>query len=60
LKIACLEEIAYIKGYIDEGMLRKLAQPMAKSSYGRYLMTVLENDQNAAGDQDNGVTSAAE
>lgn len=45
LKIACIEEIAYLKGYIDSNQLCHLAEPMAKSSYGRYLMSILENDQ---------------
>ncbi|QIR36516.1 glucose-1-phosphate thymidylyltransferase RfbA [Tolypothrix sp. PCC 7910] len=45
LKIACIEEIAYLKGYIDSNQLRHLAEPMAKSSYGRYLLSILENDQ---------------
>lgn len=37
-KIACLEEIAYRKGWIDKEQLRKLAQPMLKNGYGQYLM----------------------
>lgn len=48
LKIACIEEIAYSQGYIDSTQLRQLAEPMAKGSYGRYLMELLDNDQNAA------------
>ena len=44
LKIACIEEIAYYQGYIDSVQLRHLAQLMAKSSYGRYLMQILEDD----------------
>ncbi|HEY9598164.1 MAG TPA: glucose-1-phosphate thymidylyltransferase RfbA [Cyanophyceae cyanobacterium] len=46
LKIACIEEIAYNQGYIDSTQLRQLAEPMAKGSYGRYLMELLDNDQN--------------
>jgi glucose-1-phosphate thymidylyltransferase len=42
LKIACPEEIAYRKGFIDAAQLEKLAQPLMKSGYGRYLMQVLE------------------
>ena len=37
LKIACLEEIAYSKGWIDAEQLLKLAQPMLKNDYGQYL-----------------------
>ncbi|MBH8573381.1 glucose-1-phosphate thymidylyltransferase RfbA [Nostocaceae cyanobacterium CENA369] len=46
LKIACIEEIAYNKGYIQSFQLRQLAETMAKSSYGNYLMAILEGDQN--------------
>ena len=42
LKIACPEEIAYHMGYIDAEQLAKLAAPMRKSGYGRYLLGVLE------------------
>ena len=38
LKVACLEEIAYEKGYINREELLKLAEPLRKSSYGEYLM----------------------
>jgi glucose-1-phosphate thymidylyltransferase len=41
LKIACPEEIAYRMGYIDAAQLEALAKPLAKSSYGEYLMRVL-------------------
>ena len=41
LKIACPEEIAYRAGYIDATQLEALARPLAKSSYGQYLMQVL-------------------
>ncbi len=34
--IACLEEIAYIKGYIDKEQLLALAEPLKKTDYGRY------------------------
>lgn len=37
-KIACLEEIAYRKGWIDKEKLHQLAQPMLKNDYGQYLM----------------------
>ena len=38
LKVACLEEIAFEKGYINREELIKLAEPLEKSSYGKYLM----------------------
>ena len=41
LKIACPEEIAYRKGFIDAGELERLAQPLVKSGYGEYLLNVL-------------------
>lgn len=41
LKIACLEEIAYRAGWIDEEQLTALAHPMLKTSYGHYLMGLL-------------------
>jgi glucose-1-phosphate thymidylyltransferase len=43
LKVACLEEIAFRKGFIGEDELAKAAHQYQKSSYGRYLKTVLEN-----------------
>jgi len=42
LKIACIEEIAYRMGYIDADQLEKLAQPLLKNGYGKYLMEVLK------------------
>jgi glucose-1-phosphate thymidylyltransferase len=41
LKVACPEEIAWRKGYISAAQLRRLAQPLAKSGYGEYLLRVL-------------------
>ena len=38
LKVACLEEIAYKRGWIDKDQLKKLAEPMIKNDYGQYLM----------------------
>ncbi len=43
LKIACPEEIAYRLGYINAGQLQELAQPMGKSAYGHYLLSILED-----------------
>lgn len=42
LKIACLEGIAYRKGWIDEARMRELAQPMLKNQYGQYLLKVID------------------
>jgi len=42
LKVACPEEIAYRKGFIDADQLARLALPLAKSGYGRYLLRLLE------------------
>lgn len=42
LKIACLEGIAYRKGWISEEKLRELAEPMIKNQYGRYLLKVID------------------
>ena len=44
LKIACLEEIAYINGWINAEQVLKLAQPMLKNDYGQYL-TRLVNEK---------------
>jgi glucose-1-phosphate thymidylyltransferase len=40
LKVACLEEIAYVKGYIDREQLLKLAEPLKKNQYGQYLIDI--------------------
>lgn len=42
LKIACIEEIAYNMGYIDEIKLSQLAQPLLKSGYGEYLINLMK------------------
>jgi glucose-1-phosphate thymidylyltransferase len=42
LKVACLEEIAYLLGYIDKEQVRALAEPMRKNEYGQYLLRVIE------------------
>lgn len=42
LKIGCIEEIAYRKGYINAEQLKQLAQPLVKSGYGSYLMNLIK------------------
>lgn len=42
LKVACLEEIAYKKGWIDKEQLAAIAQPMLKNEYGQYLMSLIK------------------
>lgn len=42
LKVACLEEIAYQRGWISEERMRAIAQPMLNNQYGQYLMKVIE------------------
>ncbi len=44
IKIACIEEIAYRKGFINAAQLEKMAQPLLKSGYGQYLMNLLKNN----------------
>ena len=42
LKVACLEGIAYRKGWINEEKMRELAKPMLKNQYGQYLLKVID------------------
>ncbi len=42
LKIACLEEVAFRKGWIDAKKLEEVAQPMAKNAYGQYLLKLIK------------------
>ncbi len=42
LKVACPEEIAWRMGYIDDAQVRRLAQPLMKTGYGRYLIDLVE------------------
>jgi glucose-1-phosphate thymidylyltransferase len=41
-KIGCIEEAAYKMGFINSDQLKKLAQPLLKSGYGKYLMSLIE------------------
>jgi len=45
LKIACLEEIAYRLGYITVEQVRRIAGPLAKNSYGQYLLHLMEAEK---------------
>jgi glucose-1-phosphate thymidylyltransferase len=42
LKVACLEEIAYKRGWITKERLKEIAQPMAKNDYGKYLLNLIK------------------
>lgn len=42
LKIGCIEEIAWYKGFIDSDQLKEIAQPLVKSGYGAYLLNILK------------------
>lgn len=44
VKVGCIEEVAFKKGYIDARQLEKLAQPLLKSGYGEYLLKLLETN----------------
>ena len=43
LKVACPEEVAFRKGYVDAAQLEKLAEPMKKNAYGQYLLRLLQD-----------------
>lgn len=43
LYVACIEEIAYRNGFIDEAQVRELAEPLMKTEYGKYLISILQN-----------------
>ena len=42
LKVSCIEEIAFKRGYIGKEELIKLAEPLRKNQYGQYLMNIAE------------------
>jgi len=42
LKVSCIEEIAFKRGYIDKDQLIRLAEPLSKNQYGQYLMNIAE------------------
>ena len=42
LKVACLEEIAYVNGWISADRVKELAQPMIKNQYGQYLLNLID------------------
>jgi glucose-1-phosphate thymidylyltransferase len=42
-KIGCIEEVAYSMGYINKDQLKKIAQPLLKSGYGKYLLNLLKH-----------------
>lgn len=44
LKVSCIEEIAYKKGFIDKAQLKALAEPMSKNQYGEYLMAIANDE----------------
>ena len=46
LKVACLEGIAYSRGWITEERMRELAKPMLKNQYGQYLLKVIDDEKN--------------
>lgn len=50
LKVACLEGIAYRKGWIDSNKMRELAKPMVKNPYGQYLLKVMDEVERAGKD----------
>ncbi|MEX0881686.1 MAG: glucose-1-phosphate thymidylyltransferase RfbA [Candidatus Saccharimonadales bacterium] len=43
VKIGCIEEAAWRQGFIDDDQLRKMAEPLQKSGYGQYLLSLIEN-----------------
>jgi glucose-1-phosphate thymidylyltransferase len=52
LKIACLEGIAYRKGWITADRMRAIAQPMIKNQYGQYLLKVIADVEQSGANND--------
>ncbi|MDA3816731.1 MAG: glucose-1-phosphate thymidylyltransferase RfbA [Prolixibacteraceae bacterium] len=46
LKVACIEEIAFHNGWIDNSQLKELAKPLEKNQYGQYLLNLIKDDLN--------------
>ena len=46
-KIGCVEEIAFEQGFITANQLQELAEELAKSDYGQYLLRLLEQEEQA-------------
>ena len=44
-QVACIEEIAYLLGYIDAEQVHKLAEQLIKNSYGQYLMHIIKENK---------------
>ncbi len=44
LKVSCIEEIAFKRGFIDAKQLRALAEPMKKNQYGQYLLALANEE----------------
>jgi glucose-1-phosphate thymidylyltransferase len=44
IKIACIEEIAYKKGFISKDAVKDIAKQLLKSGYGQYLMNVINDE----------------
>lgn len=49
LKVACLEEIAYRKGWISKELLLQQAEPMKKNQYGQYMINLIKDESDGAG-----------
>jgi glucose-1-phosphate thymidylyltransferase len=56
LKIGCVEEAAWRAGFIDDAQLRELAQPLVRSGYGSYLLSLLDLQSDGFGTADDGVS----